>query len=429
MNAPSQLRPDTQAVLLLCGHFSKATNEKPLTTSEYGRLAKWLHERGQRPASLMDMSLADLGRVIEAKLDPERVRTLLGRGTALALANEKWSRSGLWVLARSDEGYPRLLKERLKADAPPLLFGAGDPLLLTAGGLAIVGSRNADDAALTFTAEIGVRCARESIAVISGGARGIDATAMQSAGEAGGNVVGVLADGLLAAVRNRQNRIGIEERRLVLISPYHPEAGFNAGNAMNRNSSIYCLADFALVVHSSIDKGGTWAGATENLRMKWVPLFVRQDPSAPGNGALLREGGMSFEYDPHSDLNLRDALGGARQPAKPGSLFPTGATAHGAMEEQIPGYATPSEATAAAEQQVSDSGREPLELDLFVEFVRRLPLVMDAAPMTAKAIGSQLKLKDAQVKEWLTRAEAEGFVSVKASKSKKYELPQPRLLP
>ena len=72
MNAPSQLRPDTQAVLLLCGHFSKGASEKPLTNAEYGRLAKWLHERGQRPASLMDMSLADLGRVIEAKLDPEQ---------------------------------------------------------------------------------------------------------------------------------------------------------------------------------------------------------------------------------------------------------------------------------------------------------------------------------------------------------------------
>lgn len=433
MNAPSQLRPDTQAVLLLCGHFSKATNEKPLTTAEYGRLAKWLHERGQRPAHLMDMSLADLGRVIEAKLAFERVRALLGRGTALALANEKWSRNGLWVLARSDEGYPRRLKERLKLDAPPLLFGAGDPAMLASGGLAIVGSRNADDDALAFTCAIGARCAKEGVAVVSGGARGVDAAAMQSAGEAGGNVIGVLADGLLAAVRNRQNRIGIEENRLLLVSPYHPEAGFNAGNAMGRNSSIYCLADCALVVHSDINKGGTWAGATQNLRMQWVPLFVRQDLTAPGNGALLREGGIAFDFDPHAGGHLRAYLDGARQPPKGETLFPSGEAVHTtAQEETGAPYAVMATAGDDSEEErtaAPPTGPEPLELDLFGEFVRRLPLMLSPGPMTAKAIAMQMKLEDAQVNAWLARAATEGLVSLEPGRSKRYELAQPRLIP
>jgi len=77
---------------------------------------------------------------------------------------------------------------------------------------------------------------------------------------------------------------------LALASPFHPEAGFNAGNAMQRNKYIYCLADAALVVHSGT-KGGTWNGAVEDLRSRWVPLWIKptEDRSA-GNADLVAQG-------------------------------------------------------------------------------------------------------------------------------------------
>ena len=222
MNEVKEILSDTQAVLLVCGYFAKAAAQapKPLSIGEYARLAKWLVDRKRRPADLLDMGDTQLQQLVEARLEPSRVRLLLQRGAALALASEKWLRSGLWVLSRSDDAYPKRLKKRLGADAPPLLFGAGDHALLSRGGVAIVGSRNASDAALAFTQAVAARCASESIAVVSGGARGIDAAAMQAAGEAGGIVSGVLADGLLQAVRNRQNRIGIEAGQLALVSPF-----------------------------------------------------------------------------------------------------------------------------------------------------------------------------------------------------------------
>ena len=46
--------------------------------------------------------------------------------------------------------------------------------------------------------------------------------------------------------------------QLVLASPYDPSAGFNVGNAMQRNKFIYALADAALVVNSDLNRGGTW---------------------------------------------------------------------------------------------------------------------------------------------------------------------------
>lgn len=314
----SDLSPDTQAVLLLCGRFGDRGNgADPLTAGEYARLTKWLRERQLRPGNLLeDLSLQDL---VEARLEPARVAALLKRGAAMALATEKWLRSGLWIISRSDDAYPQRLKKKLGHDSPALLFGAGDTSLLDAGGLAIVGSRNATESELDFARDVAARCAGEGIAVVSGGARGVDAAAMQGAGQGGGKVLGVLADSLLRACVNRDNRIGIEEGRLVLASPFHPEAGFNAGNAMQRNRYIYALADYALVVQSDYEKGGTWAGAVENLKEGWVPLFVREDADSKGIAGLIKRGAKV--YAPGSG-HLADALAGDMpEPPKEAELF------------------------------------------------------------------------------------------------------------
>ena len=101
---------------------------------------------------------------------------------------------------------------------------------------------------------------------------------MRGALEAGGNACGVLADSLEKTTMNREHRNLLIDGQLVLISPYDPSAGFNVGNAMQRNKLIYALADASLVVSSDVDKGGTWAGAVEQLdKLKVVPVYVRID--------------------------------------------------------------------------------------------------------------------------------------------------------
>lgn len=418
MSDVKEILSDTQAVLLLCGYFGKMAPgaAKPLATGEYGRLARWLVERQQRPSDLLDMEDADLRTVVEAKLEPSRVRSLLKRGTALALATEKWLRSGLWILSRSDEEYPKHLKKRLGMDAPALLYGAGDPRLLLRGGLAIVGSRNASEAALEFTQEVAARCGVEGIAVVSGGARGIDSAAMQAAGEANGITIGVLADSLLAAIRNRQNRVGLESGKLVLLSPFYPEAGFNAGNAMARNRCIYALADQALVVQSDLNKGGTWAGATENLREGWVPLFVRSDPNAPGNAELIRKGARPFDYDIRARESLRHWLDGRPEHREPAELFEP----KPAVGEQAATYETPA---AGNEPPVHEKSAQ---LDLYGEFLRRLVALVCDKPLSQKDIATSLGLETMQAKVWLKIAVDDGVVEAKG-KAKKYSLPQRRL--
>ena len=303
MNVSSLLSPTAQATLLLTSYFSKASNEntKPLSNSEWSRFALWLKENSITPDDLLigdPQSL--LQNWYDKHISVERIIELLKRGHSLALAMEKWQRAGLWVVTRSDAEYPKRLKKRLKTDCPPVLFGCGNKNLLNSGGLAVIGSRNASDPDLAFTDQIGSKAASENIAIISGGARGVDETVMIGAMRQGGMVVGVMADRLLRAATSSKWRKGLMEGNVVLVSPFYPEARFNVGNAMARNKYIYCLADSSLVIHSG-KKGGTLNGALENLKKAWVPLWIKQTSDKDAaNADLVANGGIWLEADTNS---------------------------------------------------------------------------------------------------------------------------------
>ena len=299
----NELTNDAKAILLLCGRFGKSDSGdpvKPLSLREYNQLADWLMNRKIRPADLLEGSGLSSIHTPNAKIDVERIRMLLKRGAAMAFAIEKWTNNGIWVVCRSDAAYPERLKKHLKKQAPSILYGVGDIDLLTHGGLAVVGSRKIDSSAESFTREVATECAQQGIQIISGGARGVDQTAMLAAMESGGTVVGILADSLLKAAVARKYCNSIREKRLTLISPYYPDARFTVSNAMSRNKYIYAMADYALIVSTELQKGGTWAGAVEELkRDKARPLFVCDEPNGPeGNRALIQLGALPFPSQP-----------------------------------------------------------------------------------------------------------------------------------
>jgi predicted Rossmann fold nucleotide-binding protein DprA/Smf involved in DNA uptake len=304
---------DSQAIVLLCSTLAlpRGATVKPLTPKEWSSFATRIHESELgTPSALLGLEGAEIAQA--TGMSPEaggRVEELLSRGAQLALELERLSGRGIWVLTRADDIYPALLRSRLKATAPPLLFGAGRQSLLVEPGLAVVGSRNADESSLSFATELGRRCARSGFALVSGAARGIDTAAMLGAAEAGGMAIGVVAEALERATRHEDLRSHLADGELALITPQHPAAGFTVGGAMGRNRLIYCLAAAAVVVAASGQTGGTWAGALENLKADWVPLLVRDDADAPpGNRDLIRSGGVPITRDDLGDDSLFDRL-------------------------------------------------------------------------------------------------------------------------
>lgn len=298
---------NTKAILLLTSYFGKSgsTQFKPLSVVEYGRFALWLHTHKFTPASLFHHfnDISDSWHDPNGKITTDRIKALLDRGVAMSLALEKWQRAGIWIVSRMDTSYPKILKRRLAHNAPAFFYGVGNKKLLKQGGIAIVGSRGISEIEESYTSKIARQAAREKVNVISGGARGVDETAMISALEASGTAVGVMADSLLKASTSSKWRSYLAREKLVLISSYYPEAGFNIGNAMARNKYIYCMSNFALTVRADEGKGGTWTGAKENLKEHWVPLFVRGNSNASGNKALLEMGATPLSAPPdHSKI-------------------------------------------------------------------------------------------------------------------------------
>jgi predicted Rossmann fold nucleotide-binding protein DprA/Smf involved in DNA uptake len=405
------LRPDDHVTVLLTAHLPGAEGQRPLSTGEWSRLFNWLREHDLRPG---DMLVGDPRNTLAGFHDKtvtlDRIQPLLDRGFQTGLLLEKWQRSGLWVITRSSPDYPALLLKRLGDQAPPLFHGAGDRRKLHTKALAVVGSRNAGVEDLQFARQLGHAAAAQGWSIVSGGARGVDEASMRGAIEANGTVIGVVADSLLKTATSHKYRDAIQRSDIVLLSPYHPESGFSGPNAMARNKHVYCLSRAAVVVCSDTGKGGTWAGATEGLKKKWVPVWVKpQADERSGNRALLGQGAMQLpDRDPHA-LRMEDLEQGS-----PGSRE----LCHGQqadVQEPVPSYRSKDEGPAPVFPDFSEKEKQDLE--------ELLKLLRKEGPLYGSKITKELNWRGKQ-KELLNKAVIAGFIkNKKVGKRVKFSIP------
>lgn len=309
----NSLSPGAQVILMLTAPLivgrSVAISPELLSPGEFRRLALVLRHNHHQLADLLTGDAIKLLEECGSPINIDRLNRLLDRGFLLSQAFDRWQTRGIWVVSRVDAAYPRRLAERLKGDAPPVLYGCGDADILNSGGLAVVGSRHVDDALIEYTEKIGRLAAEAQQTIVSGGARGIDQAAMRGALESLGKVIGVLPDSLERAAVHREHRQSLMEARLTFVSPYDPYCGFNVGRAMQRNKLIYALAEAALIVSSDFEKGGTWTGAVEQLdKLHLVPLYVRSNGElGKGLEAIWRKGAAPWP-DPAKSSELLELL-------------------------------------------------------------------------------------------------------------------------
>jgi predicted Rossmann fold nucleotide-binding protein DprA/Smf involved in DNA uptake len=402
----SPLSPNTEAILLLTAPLI-AGKGKPssdlLTASEYTKLVSHLQKNHLEPADLVSRNGAEALRSCGQVIDVERLERLLGRGFLLAQALDGWQARAIWVLSRADPQYPRILKSRLKSDAPSVLYGCGDASALSSGGLAVVGSRHVDDDLVQYTQEIGALAAQSGRPIVSGGAKGIDQAAMHGALDAGGRAVGVLADSLEKSVLARYNRDMLLSKQLTLVSPYDPAAGFNVGNAMRRNKFIYALSNAALVVSSDVDKGGTWNGAVEQLtKLKLVPVYVRSTgPESAGLKALVGKGARCWP-NPVGVEGFRAFLAiaaDAVEDTQPGLPFSEADAGNGDEHRELPNSRPAAAITAGA---TAEETANPLQDKLF-DTVRTLIRDLAADPTHVPDVASALAVTDKQAALWVAR--------------------------
>lgn len=193
---------------------------------------------------------------------------------------------GYDILPITHDKYPQLLKENLKFNAPIVIYTKGNKELLQEHSIAIVGSRNADTNSISFTKNIAWKAASENKVVVSGFAKGVDRSALDSTIGANGKSIIVLPQGIMTFSSGfKQYFKNIVQGNILVMSTFAPKAPWTIEFAMARNSIIYGMATEIFVAQSD-NKGGTWSGATEGLRKK-RPVFVRYPEKNEKNSNLL----------------------------------------------------------------------------------------------------------------------------------------------
>jgi len=310
--------------ILLCSSIdAKKNGYKPYTPVKWNELVKKIMKSPlKEPAELLNTEKSRLPELLRIDTaETERITKLLSRGANLALKLDEFERMGINVITKSDKEYPLRLKKILKRYAPPVLYYSGDISLAARTGIAIVGSRNIDKTGERVASTLAEKAVDEGLLVFSGGARGVDVISEKSALKKGGRVVSFLANSLEKKIRKKDDRNLISKGRLLLMSSANPDAPFSTGAAMGRNKYVYALSTGTFVVASSFKKGGTWAGATDNLKNQRVKLFVYDSEQYTGNKALIKRGATPF--DQVDSLAIIDLLKGEQLQKSQINLFET----------------------------------------------------------------------------------------------------------
>jgi predicted Rossmann fold nucleotide-binding protein DprA/Smf involved in DNA uptake len=300
-----------RAALLLTNRLVPLT-AKPMTAREFWQLVERVD-----PADLLHDDAVSIAERTGVDADEAtRLRALLDASTALSFEQERLLDGGVSLISALDPSFPTGLRERLGAACPPFLLAGGPIDWLARPGLAVVGSRDASEAALDVARRAAELAVERAWPVISGLARGVDQAAMAGGYDAGGVVIGVPAEGISRASRSAEVRRRVHAGELCIASPYAPDAPFTAGNAMGRNKIVYALSQVTFVVVSDDGTGGTWAGAKEALDRRYGPVAVWMGEGATdGNHALVRRGATPitdlatlFDIGPIAPIPSQDSL-------------------------------------------------------------------------------------------------------------------------
>lgn len=288
------MNPNSNAILTLCSHLCVGSDVVPLEPKEYGEFAQKLLELGKKPSDIFEMSRSEIAEQLNADDNfTDRILRLVDRNASLCFELEKLRGMGIETVTRADSQYPTALKKKLAGNCPPIFYYAGDLNLLNRSTIGFVGARSVEPQDMDFTKYAVGKIVSLGYGVVSGGAKGIDTIAGTEAILRDSFSVEYLSDSMLRKLKKSETVKKIQDGKLLMLSVVKPDAGFNVGIAMMRNRYIYAQSEATVVVHSDLNKGGTWTGATENLKHVWCPTLCWDHPYA-GNKALIENGATAI---------------------------------------------------------------------------------------------------------------------------------------
>lgn len=295
------------AIQVMCSHLATNLGAIPYEPKEWSELAVSLLENKLEPKDLLVMDAEELRNILKYDdVKMNRLQGLLDRSSALSFEISDYENMGVHFTTRADAEYPIRLKKILGKACPPIFCYSGNLDILSHKAIGFVGSRSVNEADMDFTKLIVIRSVENGYAIVSGGAKGTDSVALDTALEMEGNSIAFLSDSLIGKLKLKTVRKAVQEGRLLLISAVKPNAPWNVGNAMARNKYIYAQSQGTVVVKSDFNTGGTWSGATECLRNGWVPVYCWNNTEYKGNQALIEKGAVAIDNFWNCEVKTED---------------------------------------------------------------------------------------------------------------------------
>jgi DNA protecting protein DprA len=274
----------------------------------------WCIERGQSLAALFELSPAEMAvRIGISDEEGEQVMAAASRVPEQTKWLARLESDGTQLITRNDPRYPRALVHWLPLVMQPLLlFCQGDISILKRPSVSVIGARDADGEAVSLARELTTLLAEEGLVVVSGLGKGVGQAAFDAAlSTEGGQSAAVLPMGIGAFHDIADTPVALnaaaEEGRVLLISPFHPEAKFSEAQAIARNKLIVGLAEAVFVVAAG-EEGVARETADEALRLGKTVCVWDMDPTlgpaVAGNQALVQTGALPIAGVP----DILDAL-------------------------------------------------------------------------------------------------------------------------
>ena len=117
------LSEDAVVAVCLCTKLGRGESTASLDVREWAELVVALHHRAATPRDLLDA---------DAPERTPRIEELLRGLGSVGIEIERLESSGIWVLTRGDDWYPRAWKQRLGANAGSAVPAVGRRLALPA---------------------------------------------------------------------------------------------------------------------------------------------------------------------------------------------------------------------------------------------------------------------------------------------------------
>jgi len=389
----NRLSDDSAVILMLCWSVRKGRGApKPLTTSEWGELARQIQNSHlQRPGALLTAKGGDFRRLRLSELMIARIEQLLSTGGQLSMQLDTWKSAGIWVRTRADPDYPRRLKVQLRDLAPPALSGFGDVSLLEGRTVGLHIASDARDPG-RFARFAAPAFSSGDFTLVAPSNRGFEGELLVNALREFGRVV-VIGDPL-NNLSDTLNRRAALEGRLCVVSPSSPA------------SASVPMAERIRLIAAMSDRILLYPGDTSKAADRALFLHVR-----PGSDPSV------FLWLPRGERQEATPL--LRQGAAP---LPDGAYDVHGLERWLQGVYDGSPSAASIDGEAAQSRRPPDLYAVAMDFLANRPAVL-----TADDVASQLLVTKVQARAWLERAVLEGRVARTKRKGAYTMATQPQL--